>query len=73
MARRPFGDLVITNAGNNTGDGFSATGLASVNQVAGHPPGPVYAITFQQDAPSVTNAGAVFTPCGRREDRRCQS
>jgi sRNA-binding regulator protein Hfq len=55
-----FGDLVITNAGNNTLTA-SAPGLASVNRSLVILPAP-YAITFQQDAPSVTNAGAVFTP-----------
>ncbi len=55
-----FGDLVITNAGNNTLTA-SATGLTSAASALTILPAP-YAITFQQDAPSVTNAGAVFTP-----------
>jgi hypothetical protein len=55
-----FGDLVITNAGNNTLTA-SSPGLASANRSLVILPAP-YAITLQQDAPSVTNAGAVFTP-----------
>src|ERR1017187_7669881 len=55
-----FGDLVITNAGNNTLTA-SSSGLTSANRSLVILPAP-FAITFQQDAPSVTNAGAVFTP-----------
>src|ERR1017187_8414012 len=55
-----FGDLVITNAGNNTLTA-SSPGLTSANRSLFILPAP-FAITFQQDAPSVTNAGAVFTP-----------
>jgi len=55
-----FGDLVLTNAGNNTLTA-SSPGLASANRSLVILPTP-YAITFQQDAPSITNAGAVFTP-----------
>jgi hypothetical protein len=55
-----FGDLVITNAGNNTLTA-SSPGLTSANRSLVILPAP-FAITFQQDAPSVTNAGAVFTP-----------
>jgi hypothetical protein len=53
-------DLVITNAGNNNVIA-SAAALTSANQALTIVPAP-YAITFQQDAPAVTNAGAVFTP-----------
>ncbi len=55
-----FGSLVITNAGNNTLTA-SSPGLTSTNKSLVILPAP-YAITFQQDAPSITNAGAVFTP-----------
>src|ERR1017187_1278221 len=55
-----FGDLVVTNAGNNTLTA-SSPGLTSASKSLVILPAP-FAITFQQDAPSVTNAGAVFTP-----------
>ena len=55
-----FSDLVITNAGNDTLTA-SAAGLTSTNKALVILPAP-YAITFQQNAPSVTNAGAIFTP-----------
>ncbi len=55
-----FGDLVITNAGNNTLTA-SSPGLASANKSLVILPAP-FTMTFQQDAPSVTNAGSVFTP-----------
>jgi trimeric autotransporter adhesin len=55
-----FTDLVITNAGNNT-LAASAAGVTSANMSLVILPAP-YAIAFQQDAPSVTNAGATFSP-----------
>jgi sRNA-binding regulator protein Hfq len=55
-----FSDLVVTNAGNNILTA-SSPGLTSTNRSLTVLPAP-FAITFQQDAPSVTNAGAVFTP-----------
>ena len=53
-------DLVITNAGSNTVTA-SVSGLTSTNKPLVILPAP-FAITFQQDAPAVTNAGAFFTP-----------
>ncbi len=62
-----FGDLVITNAGNNTLTA-SSPGLTSANRSLVILPAP-YAITFQQYAPSVTNAGAVFPVAVRIADQ----
>ncbi len=54
-------DLVITNAGNNILTA-SAPGLASTNRPITVLDTAISNIAFVQDAPSVTNAGAVFTP-----------